>query len=180
MMLEQIVDSPVIETERFTLRPVRRSDAGPFAMHAGDERVARMTRSIPHPFPPGAAEAYLTRAMKPNRTADIWVLDGTTQGQSEFMGMVMLERLDRAQSEISIWIPPAFWKMGLATAAMNAILEANPHGSERLFAETFQDNPGSARVLSNCGFDYLGDAEAYSVGRGGPVATWTYSRRLTG
>ncbi|MFT4744129.1 MAG: RimJ/RimL family protein N-acetyltransferase, partial [Yoonia sp.] len=42
-------------------------------------------------------------------------------------------------------------------------------------AEMFQVNPGSARVLTNCGFDYLGDAEAFSVARGATVPTWTYT-----
>lgn len=180
MMLEKIVDCPVVETERFLLRPTRRSDAGLFAMHAGDKRVASMTRSIPHPFPPGAAEAYLARSMTADRTADIWVLDGTGNGQAEFMGMLMLDRLDRQQSEVSFWIPPAFWNMGFATEALNAMIGANPHQAQRLFAECFQDNPGSARVLTNCGFDYLGDAETYSVCRGANVPTWTYSRRLEG
>jgi hypothetical protein len=33
-------------------------------------------------------------------------------------------------------------------------------------------------VLTNAGFDYLGDAEAFSVARGAKVATWTYLKRL--
>ena len=32
---------------------------------AGDRRVAEATRSIPHPLPPGAAEAFVTRATAP-------------------------------------------------------------------------------------------------------------------
>jgi len=42
----------------------------------------------------------------------------------------------------------------------------------------FQDNPVSARVLTNSGFTYLGDAESYCVARGGMVPTWTYARTL--
>ena len=40
------------------------------------------------------------------------------------------------------------------------------------------DNPASARVLTNTGFEYLGDAEAFSVARGSTVPTWTYLKRL--
>ena len=47
-----------------------------------------------------------------------------------------------------------------------------------MFASVFQDNPASAKVLTNCGFDYIGDAESYSVARGSQVPTWTYLRKL--
>src|SRR4028118_568188 len=56
---------PVIASERFVLRPLRRSDAGLIAHWASDPRVARGTRSIPHPYPPGAAEALVTRSHAP-------------------------------------------------------------------------------------------------------------------
>ena len=42
-----------------SLRPVQRSDAGLFALYAGDRRVAEATHSIPHPLPPGASEAFV-------------------------------------------------------------------------------------------------------------------------
>jgi hypothetical protein len=32
-------------------------------------------------------------------------------------------------------------------------------------------------VLTNTGFEYLGDAEAFSVARNAPVPTWTYLKR---
>ena len=61
---------------------------------------------------------------------------------------------------------------------MRALVEANPQGARTIFAEVFQDNPVSARVLTNCGFEYLGDAETWSVARGAQVPTWTYVKKL--
>ncbi|MEJ6398910.1 GNAT family N-acetyltransferase [Yoonia sp. 208BN28-4] len=171
-------DQVSFETDRFTLRPLRRSDAGLVAMYAGDERIARGTRAMPHPLPPGAVEAMIDRASDPERSEDMWILDGTAQGGAEALGLISLERMDRDQSEIYYWIAPAFWNTGLATAAVKAILAANPHGSKRIFAEAFQDNPQSARVLTNAGFDYLGDAEAFSVSRQAVLPTWTYTIKL--
>lgn len=169
---------PVIAAERFVLRPLRRSDAGLIAHWAGDPRVARGTRSIPHPYPPGAAEALVVRANAPGRTGSFWVLDGTAQGLGEVLGLIHLDRMDRQQSEISFWIAPAFWNTGLASEAVGALVAANPHRDEMILAEVFQDNPGSARVLTNNGFDYLGDAESFSVARGEVVPTWTYALPL--
>lgn len=178
MKLEEITDQPVIETDRMVLRPLKRSDAGPLELFASDERVARMTRTIPHPLPPGAVDALISRALAPDRVEDIWALDGSKSGAGGLLGLAALERMDRQQSEIGYWVVPAFWNSGIASEAVRALIEANPHNSRTLFASVFQDNPASAKVLTNAGFQYLGDAEAYSVARDGTQPTWTYIKRL--
>lgn len=175
MKIETLSHQPVIDTARMVLRPLRRSDAGLIALHAGDLRVARGTRSIPHPYPPGAAAALIDRANVLSRDEDTWAMDGSANGLPEVMGLLSLKRMDRRQSEIGYWVAKVFWNTGLASEAVRALIAANPHGAATIFAEVFQDNAGSARVLTNCGFDYLGDAEAFSVARGATVPTWTYT-----
>jgi RimJ/RimL family protein N-acetyltransferase len=172
-----------IAAGRFLLRPVRRSDAGLFSLYAGDRRVAEATQSIPHPLPPGASEAYVNRAMKHGGAEDIWAIDGTAAGLAEVLGVISLKRMDeskwdRGQSEIGYWVAPAFWNTGIASEAVRALVAANPQKNRTIFAEVFQDNTGSARVLTNAGFEYLGDAESFSVARNARVPTWTYIRKL--
>lgn len=178
MILEKIAAPVEIQTERFTLRAVRKSDAGLFALYAGDKRVAEATQGIPHPLPPGAAESFCTRAMTAGTEEDIWVMDGTRSSLPEVLGVISLKKMDRNQSEVAFWVAPAFWNHGIASAAVQALVTANPQKNSTMFAEAFQDNPGSARVLTNAGFQYLGDAESYSVARGVNVPTWTYIRKL--
>lgn len=185
MMLDKIAALPdgAIAAGRFVLRPVRKSDAGLFAMYAGDKRVAEATRSIPHPLPPGAAEAFVTRAMQRGGDEDVWVMDGAASGLAEVLGVISLKRMDEAkynrdQSEIGYWVAPAFWNTGFASEAVRALIGANPQSNRTVFAEVFQDNPGSARVLTNAGFQYLGDAETFSVARNARVPTWTYICKL--
>ncbi|MEO0892323.1 MAG: GNAT family N-acetyltransferase [Pseudomonadota bacterium] len=180
MIIEDIKGQPVIEADRFILRPLQASDAGLITLYAGDERVARMTTSIPHPMPPGAAEAFIARAQSEDRTEDVWVIDSSRSGGAELVGLIGMERMEGDQSEVGYWIAPAFWNTGIASEAVAAILAANPQGVSVIFASVFQDNPASARVLTNCGFSYLGDAESFSVARGSNVRTWTYSQRLKG
>ncbi len=178
MILDQIAVQSVIEADRFVLRPLRKSDAGLIEMYASDERVARGTRSIPHPLPPGATEAFVARGLASDRAEDIWVMDGAAHGLSEVLGLIGLDRMDRGQSEIGYWVAPVLWNTGIASEAVQAMVDANPHGSKTLFAEVFQDNPASARVLTNAGFEYIGDAEAFSIARNAKVATWTYIRKM--
>ncbi|GGL77531.1 GNAT family N-acetyltransferase [Wenxinia marina] len=174
MLIDTVTDQPAIPAERFVLRPPRRSDQGLIELYASDERVAKMTRSIPHPLPPGAVEAFIRQALSPDRREDVWIIDGSAHGASEIMGVVSLQKMERGQSEIGYWVAPAFWNTGVASEAVRALVEANPTGAATIFAEVFQDNPNSARVLTGCGFEYLGDAEAYSVSRKATVQTWTY------
>lgn len=178
MIQEPIAGQSVIAADRFTLRPLRRSDAGLIAMYTADRRLAEGTRTIPHPLPPGATEAYIERSLGDKRHEDVWVIDGADRGLAEVLGIVSLSPMERGQSEIKYWVAPAFWNTGYASEAVTAIVAANPHRSRTLFAEVFQDNPGSARVLTNCGFDYLGDAEAFSVARNAIVPTWTYIKKI--
>ncbi len=173
-----ISSQPVIQTERLVLRPLRRSDVALLELFGADARVARMTANIPHPQPPGVAEAFVKRALAEDRTKDVWALDGKPVGFGEMLGLIDLEQMDREQSEVSYWVGSAFWNTGLATEALQALIDTNPHNDKTMFASVFQDNPASDRVLRNAGFQYLGDAETFSVARGTTVPTWTYLRRL--
>ena len=178
MKLDTIVNQPVIETAQFDLRPVRASDAGLIELYASDERVARNTATIPHPLPPGSTQAFISRAWAEDRLEDYWIMDATKSGGAEVMGVIWLEHMGRDQSSVGFWVAPAFWNLGVASAALGALLAFNPQNSRTFFASVFQDNPASARVLTKDGFEYLGDAEAFCVARGANVATWTYSRRV--
>jgi RimJ/RimL family protein N-acetyltransferase len=178
MQMEQIVAKAVIETDRFVLRPLRKSDKGLIEMHAGDARVSRHTSSIPHPLPPGATEAFIVRAQSETTSHHVWAIDGTISGESEVMGVISLEDLGNQRAEIGYWVAPVFWNTGVAGAAVQLLLSRNPLNFTTCFATAFQDNPASARVLIKCGFQYLGDAESYSVARDANVPTWTYSQKL--
>lgn len=169
---------PLIPADALMLRPLTMQDAVLLGLHAGDRRVAEGTRSIPHPLPRGAAAAFVDAALAPDRDEDVWAIDGTPQGSASLLGVVSLKALDRSQSQIGYWVAPAYWHGGIASAAVRALLAANPHSARTIFAEVFQDNPVSARLLTHAGFDYIGDAEALSLARGASVPTWTYLRKM--
>lgn len=178
MSFDTAFDQPIVATDRFDLRPLRSSDVGLLEHYMADERVARMTPAIPHPLPPGAAEAFVTRVLSEDRLEDVWAMDGTKDERAELMGVISLDRMDRNQSEVRYWVAPVYWNTGLASDAVRALVEANPMNNKTIFASVFQDNPASGRVLMNCGFEYIGDAEEFAVARNAKVPTWTYINKL--
>ncbi|MEI4195122.1 GNAT family N-acetyltransferase [Roseovarius sp. E0-M6] len=177
MKHECVINLPVIETERFDLRPLQPSDAGLITLHTGDIRVAQTSGTIPHPLPPGWTESYISRVRAEDRTEDAWAIDATRSGGPEVMGLVLLKHVDAGVCEIGFWVAPQFWNTGIATEAVRALVAANPRGCRAHFATVFQGNAASARVLTNTGFQYLGDAEGFCVARNATLPTWTYSRK---
>lgn len=178
MMQETLLEQIEIQAEGLLLRPLRKSDMGRIDLYASDVALARMTSSIPHPLPPGATEAFIARTQAPDRVADVWAIDGQGEGAEELVGVISLDRVAVDQTEIGFWVAPPYWNTGIASKAVRALIKANPLHSKVMFANTFQDNAASARVLTNCGFDYLGDAEIFCVARNAAVPSWTYSLKL--
>ena len=188
MRQEMILQAPAhvgatqshIETPRMVLRPMRRSDEGLIGHYHAEKRLAEMTTSIPHPLPPGATEAFMAKFLRDDMDHCAWVMDASHFGGAEVLGIISLDQMDRGQSEIGYWVAPAMWNTGFASEAVHALVAANPLKNRTIFGSVFQDNPSSARVLTNAGFDYLGDAEAFSVARAAKVPTWTYHRKMDG
>jgi len=157
-----------LTTPRLRLRPVRPSDAGLIGLYAGDIRVAQMTRSIPHPYPPGAAEAMVERIGEGRWPEEVWAID---RG-GELIGLISL---NPEEGELGYWVAPAFWGVGLASEAVEALTAhlLERRGLAVLTASAFEDNPASIRVLEKAGFVPVGSDEGYSVARRG-----TAPRRL--
>jgi len=154
-----------ITTARLVLRPLRASDAGPISLHASDERVARMTTSIPHPYPPGAADAFIEGTLSGRRGEEVWAIDATPLGGEELIGVIGYKP---EPGELGYWVGPPYWGVGYATEAVLALvanLMAAP-GLERIRATVFADNAASEAVLLKAGFREIGQASGFSVARG--------------
>ena len=108
------IEAGEIRGERLLLRPPRMSDSGPLSLYAGDERVAKMTAMIPHPYPPGAAEAFIAAATSGRSPEAIWVIDATPDDGAEMVGVIGVKH---GHAELGYWIGPPFWGTGYASEA---------------------------------------------------------------
>jgi len=168
-----------IVTPRLRLRRLRPRDAALIALHAGDRRVAWSTARIPHPYPPGAAEALIERARAPGAPDLVWGLDTGADDENGLIGLIVLRPKGQAVGQVSYWVASAFWNTGYASEAVEGLVAwAAGSGRRELTAEVFQDNPASARVLTRAGFVYEGEGETFSLARGAMVPTFLYRRGL--
>ncbi len=154
-----------IGTERLVLRPLRASDAGPITLHASDERVARMTISIPHPFPPGTAQAFIEGTHSGRRGEDVWAIDATPTDGEELIGVIGYQP---GSGELGYWVGPPYWGVGYATEAVVALVAHlfTSRAQEQIDAHVFADNAASVAVLMKAGFGEIGQSSGFSVARG--------------
>ncbi len=162
----------VLETERLRLRPLQKSDAGLITLYVSDERVAMNLAVVPHPYPPGAAEAYIESKQDPEDTEIVWVIELS----GELIGVISINPQENGRGNIGYWLAPQFWGAGYTPEALQAVVEyARVNGFAGLDAGVHQGNEGSAKVLMKQGFEYHGDSESHSLPRGGMVPSWEYS-----
>lgn len=158
----------VIRTARLLLRPPRPSDAGPIGHYLADPRVSMMTAAIPHPYPPGAAEAWIEGLALGRTGEEAWVIDATPIDWSELVGVISV-RLDSGQ--IGYWIGVPFQGTGFASEALDGLVRHlfATRAVPQLSAEVIADNEASIRVLKKAGFVVTGERMIYSVARAGAV-----------
>ena len=138
----------MLKTERLLLRPPTMADAPQIQRLAGAREVALNTLHIPHPYPDGAAEAWIA---KHGTTPEIVFAIEHEDQLIGAIGLVPESGHDRA--ELGYWIGVPFWGKGFATEAGKAMLRFafDEHGLHRVTAQVFSRNAASARVLQKIG-----------------------------
>ena len=152
-----------LHTDRLLLRPVAFGDAPAISVLAGDYDIAKMTGSIPHPFPVISAEIRTMAFNAAWKNGNEYAYAITENGHN-LMGIVSLFR--RAQNfpfELGYWIGRPFWGNGYMTEACKALIrEAQTSLSlTQIVAGVFFDNDVSVRVLEKLGFVFTGTGEDY-------------------
>lgn len=178
---ETIQHPPELVTPRLRLRRLRPSDAALIGLYTSDAALARMTERIPHPYPPGLAEAYVERVLSGASGETVWAIDAGGDGDNGLIGVILLRPGDAGTAVVGYWVARAFAGTGFASEALGAVVGyAAGLGLAALTAVVFQDNPASVKVLTRAGFDYGGTGEGYSAARGGMAPTFHYRLDLAG
>jgi RimJ/RimL family protein N-acetyltransferase len=154
-MLEQ----PTLRTERLTLRPFRLEDVPRVQELAGAREVADTTLAIPHPYPAGAAEAWISTHATAwmNRMGVNYAIVPDAVG--ELVGAISLSNdMQHQCGEIGYWIAPAFWNVGYCTEAGRALLAVgfDVLKLHRIESRHFARNPASGRVMQKLGMQREG------------------------
>lgn len=166
-----------IEFSGGAIRTWRPDDAQGLAAGANNRNVWRMLRDLmPHPYTMADAEAYLQRVAAEELARSFCIeIDGKVAG---VIGLKFKEDVHRRTAELGYWLAEPFWGRGVMTSAVCAFVvhsfETFP--LDRIFAETYANNPASSRVLEKAGFQFEGRLRSNVIKDGEVLDSLVYAR----
>jgi len=159
-----------IETKRLWLRWPRASDAPAITSFVSLAQVARMTASIPHPYPQGEAERFVMKARTGNASGTALVLAITQKGGARStIGLVSATMAAGTDIECGYVVAPSVWGKGFASEAVKALADTvfSLTRSNRILANSRANNIASRRVLEKTGFAFVDTGLDFLPARGG-------------
>ena len=155
-----MIEQPLLETHRFRLSPLEESDAPAIQQAAGVREVADTMISLPHPYPPGEAERYITRQQADREMGCSVTFTIEKKVKAGFCGLIEVRDIDRehSQAELSFWLAVEAWGQGCMCEAIQAVVQYGFRNLDlnRLYAYHMLRNPASGRVLARNGFKQEG------------------------
>jgi RimJ/RimL family protein N-acetyltransferase len=151
---------PTLATERLLLRPYTLADAPDSQRLVGHRLIAATTMTIPHPYPDGAAEAWIashTQLIAEERALPFAV---TKKDSGELIGTASLIEVSfrHRRVELAYWIGVDHWSQGYCTEAVQVLMDYahDVLGMTRIVAKCLAKNTASARVMEKCGLVHEG------------------------
>jgi RimJ/RimL family protein N-acetyltransferase len=157
---------PRLTTRRLVLRPLTLADAADVQRLAGEREIAETTATIPHPYPDGAAEAWIgTHADRYARGSGVTfgierLKDGALVGA---IGLEINAEMQRA--ELGYWIGKPYWNNGYCTESALAVVRFafDVLGLRRVFANHLGRNAASGRVMDKIGMRHEGTLRQHTI-----------------
>jgi len=173
LLPDRITTLPVV------LRPFVAADAPRVEELCGDSAVALSTASIPHPYPSGAAAAWIATHAAERDAGTAWTYAIIDVHSDVVIGAIDLRLGVDPNGDIGYWIGRPYWGRGYATLALRALIAMAFLGldADAYSAVHLTRNGASGRVLQKCGLTLVG--REYRRHRGGPeeeICLWSITR----
>jgi RimJ/RimL family protein N-acetyltransferase len=182
-----LIDCPVLVTERLVLRAPRNEDVDAIARLADNLRVAEMLSRMPHPYTKEHAVDFVRRANAGEIGKCVYSI--TLAQSGTFIGCCGInyrrnkdEHLSGGKDELEIgyWLGEPHWGKGYATEAAHALVDLVFRATqvEKLYASCRVSNMASRRVIYKSGFQYTNTGMMDSITAGNvPVERYMLDRR---
>ena len=139
------------------IRSYEGRDLDALLRHANNRAVSIHLRdAFPYPYRRRHADSWLELAL--GQSVESHFAIATRKALVGGIGFQPQEDVYRKSAEIGYWVAEPYWGRGIATLAVREMTRyAFSHFHvTRLFANVFEGNPASERVLEKCGYVYEG------------------------
>ena len=169
-----------LKLERCTIRDWRLSDAESLAKHANNRQVSlQLWDRFPHPYTIEDAKDFLARATSGKEQEKFYCIDidGVAVGG---IGLRPGEDVHRYTAEFGYWLGEEFWGRGIMTQVVRAFADYcfEKFSLNRISAQTYFNNPASARVLEKAGFVFEGRLRKNVVKDGQILDSLLYAKTM--
>ncbi len=161
-------DDSIVLTRRLNIRRLRDSDAALIQPLANNWEIAKQTADLPFPYTLDDAVRLIEASNVSAKTGKELVFAIVTRESGALIGLAGLV-LDCAPIEAGYWIGVPYWGNGYASEALGALRDyaVRRFSCKYLDAVAFDNNIGSIRVLTKCGFCHFEDTKEEFPTRGG-------------
>lgn len=161
---------PRLETERLVLRTYTLADAKRVQQMCNDWDVASTTLALPHPYPDGAAELWIsTHAESFRQGKEVTLAIALKPGGMVIGSMALSVNKNHNRGELGYMIAKEHWNHGCCPEAARAMVRYGftTLGLNRIQAMHFPRNPASGRVMQKLGMNREGLLRQYVSNRDG-------------
>ncbi len=142
----------IIITNKFILRPFKKSDAKDLVKYINDKTIYNNTTQVPHPYTPKHAKEWLKKTLLNYRKRKPSSFHFAIEVKNEVVGCVSLMQIEGGhKSEMGYWLAKKYWKKGIMSEAVSELIKygAKKFQLVRICAYVFTHNEGSQKVLIN-------------------------------
>ncbi|MBK6937318.1 MAG: GNAT family N-acetyltransferase [Chitinophagaceae bacterium] len=136
-----------------TIRRWKNEDLGSLVFHANNINVWNNVRNyFPHPYTEENGKAWLDKVVEPEPVINMAIdVDGEAVGG---IGLILNGDVYIKSAEIGYWLGESFWGKGVTTEAVRQMTEYAFYYFDlvRIYAEVFESNKASMRVLEKNGY----------------------------
>jgi RimJ/RimL family protein N-acetyltransferase len=171
--------TPVLETARLILRPIRAEDVDVIQRRFPQWEVVRyLTDKVPWPYPTDGSATNMvnTLAEMERREKLHWAI--TRRGDDELIGSISLWAETGERDQRGFWLDPEFWGRGMMTEAADRVTQYAFEALNwtQLWLCNAEANLGSHRVKEKQGARIIDRVPARYVSGEGTRVVWLLER----
>jgi len=143
----------IITSENIILRNWQKKDIKSMVKNANNKKIWNNLRdNFPYPYTTLAAKQWISIANEDKPLTNFAIVyKGIAVGG---MGIIIKSDVFRKNAEIGYWIGEKYWNKGIATTALKMMVNYafETFDIHRIYANVFESNIASKKVLKKCGF----------------------------